>query len=82
MLVNKIVKGLTWAAKSKYCFSVANETSFLEMVREYIDKAGHTAGIPNDRLQFLKSPDYSLKFHIPFLTGKTRPIQTQGSSKL
>jgi hypothetical protein len=83
MLVNRIAAGLGWVAKNRgYAFSVANETSFLEMVREYIDKAGNAAGIPHDRLKFLKSPDYSLKFNIPFLTGTPPLTQTQDSSKL
>jgi hypothetical protein len=69
MLLTKIAKSISLANSSKYAFSVANESSFLEMVREYFDKAGETAGIPQDRLNFLKSPDYSLKFNIPFLTG-------------
>ena len=78
MILGKIAKGLTSLANNtKYSFSVANETSFLEMVREYMDKAGHAAGISNERLKFFKSPDYSLKFHIPYLTGTLLLIQTQ-----
>lgn len=50
-------------------FSVAGEATFLEMVSQYFDKAGEATGIPKDRLNFLKSPDYSLKFNIPFRTG-------------
>lgn len=55
-------------------FSVAGESSFLEMVSEYFDKAGEVTGISKDRLNFLKSPDYSLKFNISFLTGKASTI--------
>ena len=39
------------------------------MVRQYIDKAGATAGINKERLNFLKSPDYSLKLYVPYRTG-------------
>ncbi len=53
-------------------FSVAGESTFLEMVSQYFDKAGEATGIPKDRLNFLKSPDYSLKFNIPFRTGTLR----------
>ena len=50
-------------------FCVAGEVGFLQMVSQYFDNAGKVAGIPPDRLQFLKKPDYSLKFNIPFKTG-------------
>lgn len=33
-------------------------------------------------LNFLKSPDYSLKFNIPYRTGTLLVIQTPASSKL
>jgi hypothetical protein len=39
------------------------------MVSQYFDKAGEATGISKDRLNFLKSPDYSLKFNIPYRTG-------------
>ena len=69
MFLSKIAsRSQLWKPLS-YNFSVANETTFLEMVRQYFDKAGEAAGIPKDRLTFLKNPDFSLKFHIPFLTG-------------
>lgn len=53
----------------KSSFSVTGEASFLEMVSQYFDKAGEATGIAKDRLNFLKSPDYSLKFNIPYRTG-------------
>lgn len=40
MLLSKIAKSISLANSSKYAFSVANESTFLEMVREYFDKAG------------------------------------------
>jgi hypothetical protein len=43
------------------------------MVSQYFDKAGEAAGIPKDRLNFLKKPEFSLKFNIPFLTGFSLP---------
>lgn len=51
------------------------------MVSQYFDKAGKAADIPKDRLNFLKSPDYSLKFNIPFRTGNPPITQTPDSSK-
>lgn len=54
----------------RYGFSIAGEGTFLEMVAEYFTQAGKAAKIPEDTMTFLKSPDYSLKFNIPFLTGK------------
>lgn len=81
MFLSKIVRRLPLATSLRYPFSVTGESSFLEMVGEYFDKAGETAGIPKDRLNFLKSPDFSLKFNIPFLTGRFTITQTQDSSK-
>lgn len=81
MFLSKIVRRLPLATSLRYPFSVTGESSFLEMVGEYLDKAGETAGIPKDRLNFLKSPDFSLKFNIPFLTGRFTITQTQDSSK-
>ena len=45
------------------------EPNFLEMVSQYFDKAGSTTNISKDMLNFLKSPDYSLKFNIPYKSG-------------
>lgn len=39
MLLSKLARHHL-ATKLQYSFSVANETTFLEMVREYYDKAG------------------------------------------
>ena len=58
-------------------FSVQGEANFLEMVSQYFDKAGEATGIAKDRLSFLKNPDFSLKFNIPFKTGSVLSIQTQ-----
>jgi hypothetical protein len=73
MFLSKITKNinLSMIKNIQQSFSVAGESSFLEMVSEYFDKAGEVTGISKDRLNFLKSPDYSLKFNIPFLTGKS-----------
>ena len=77
MLVSKLFARNSLLKRAPYSFSVANEPSFLEMVRQYIDKAGRTAGISEERLNFLKSPDYSLKLYVPFRTGIPQPIQMQ-----
>lgn len=69
MLISKLFSRSSLFSKLPYSFSVANEPGFLEMVREYMDKAGVAAGIPEDRMNFLKSPDFSLKLTIPFRTG-------------
>lgn len=42
--------------------------TFLDNVSQYFDKAGEATGISKDMLNFLKSPDYSLKFNIPYRT--------------
>ena len=82
MLLAKITQRMPFLNQIRSSFSIANETTFLQMVREYYDKAGEAAGIPKDRVNFLKSPDFSLKFNIPFLTGKSYNNQTQDLSKL
>lgn len=81
MLISKLFARTQLFQRTTRSFSVANESSFLEMVREYIDKAGQTAGIPKDRINFLKSPDFSLKLYVPFRTGTPLLTQTQDSSK-
>lgn len=81
MLLSKIAQRMPLLTQGRACFSIANETTFLEMVREYYDKAGEAAGIPKDRVSFLKSPDFSLKFNIPFLTGKSNNNQMRDLSK-
>lgn len=40
----------------------------MDNVSQYFDKAGEATGISKDMLNFLKSPDYSLKFNIPYRT--------------
>ena len=65
----------------RYGFSVQGEANFLEMVSQYFDKAGEATGIAKDRLSFLKNPDFSLKFNIPFKTGRSPPTQTPDSSR-
>ena len=80
-MISNIAKRALFAPRQTFNFSVAGEGSFLEMVSEYFDKAGDAAGIPKDRLNFLKSPDYSLKFNIPFQTGTNAFRQMQDSSR-
>lgn len=75
MLISRLLGKQSVFNRIPYSFSVKNEPGFLEMVREYIDKAGTAAGIPEDRLNFLKSPDFSLKLTIPFRTGTTLSTQ-------
>lgn len=70
------------ASSPRFGFSVSNESTFLEMVSQYFDKAGEATGISKDRLEFLKKPDYSLKFNIPFKTGIFWLKQTLVLSKL
>jgi hypothetical protein len=41
------------------------------MVEGYFNKAAKVAGLEEDRINFLKSPEYSLKFNIPYLTGNS-----------
>ena len=72
MIISNIAKRTLLSAPLQARFSVAGESTFLQMVSEYFDKAGEAAGIPKDRLNFLKSPDFSLKFNIPFKTGTSR----------
>ena len=67
MLLSRIASR-TLTTVPRYAFSIPGESTFLEMVSQYFDKAGQATGISQDRLNFLKSPDYSLKFNIPFLT--------------
>ena len=74
MLISKLIARTPLFSRNSYVFSVANEPGFLEMVRSYIDKAGSTAGISKERLNFLKSPDYSLKLYVPFRTGTNLSI--------
>ncbi len=66
------------------------------MVSEYFDKAGEATNITADRLTFFKSPDYSLKFNIPFKTDaglievvsayrvqhKTHRLPTKGGTRM
>lgn len=72
-MISKFCRGIT----SKVNFFTSTtvhheepESSFLENVSQYFDKAGEATGISKDMLTFLKSPDYSLKFNIPYKTGK------------
>ena len=80
-MIARLVRGLP-----KRFFSSSHqeqpESSFLENVSQYFDRAGTAAGIPKDMLNFLKSPDYSLKFNIPYRTGNFLFIQTPVSLKL
>jgi hypothetical protein len=69
MFISNIARKALLANQLNCRFSVAGEATFLEMVSQYFDKAGEATGISKDRLNFLKSPDYSLKFNIPYRTG-------------
>lgn len=81
MFISNITRRALLANRSTFGFSVTGESTFLEMVSQYFDKAGEATGIPKDRLNFLKSPDYSLKFNIPFRTGTSLFMQTLASSR-
>ena len=81
MFISNIAKRALLANRGSFGFSVTGESTFLEMVSQYFDKAGEATGIPKDRLNFLKSPDYSLKFNIPFRTGIFLAMQTLVSSR-
>jgi hypothetical protein len=69
MFISNLARNAILTRQLACNFSVAGESTFLEMVSQYFDKAGEATGIPKDRLNFLKSPDYSLKFNIPYRTG-------------
>lgn len=69
MFISNLARSAMLSQRLACGFSVAGEATFLEMVSQYFDKAGEATGIPKDRLNFLKSPDYSLKFNIPYRTG-------------
>jgi hypothetical protein len=73
MFISNLARNVMLTRQLTRNFSVQGEASFLEMVSQYFDRAGTAAGIPKDRLNFLKSPDYSLKFNIPFRTGTHFP---------
>lgn len=73
LLLNMIAQRL-----SRNCFRFADlakteqvlkEPSFLKMVEGYFNKAATVAGLEEDRINFLKSPEYSLKFNLPYITG-------------
>ena len=55
---------------------VAGEPSFLKMVEGYFNKAARVAGIAEDRIDFLRSPECSLKFNLSYMTG-TVPRNTR-----
>ena len=70
MLVSRAFRSIRW-------FSSVPETAdesitFLQMVEEYFDRSARIAGIPEDRISFLKAPDYALKFNISYTTGTLR----------
>lgn len=74
MLISTVTKNISKRCqllRGFYFSGVSGESTFLEMVSEYFDKAGEATKIAKDRLNFLKSPDYSLKFNIPYKTGIT-----------
>jgi len=81
MFISNLARSAMLTRSLTCSFSVAGETTFLEMVSQYFDKAGAATGIAKDRLNFLKSPDYSLKFNIPFRTGNPPKTQMQDSLK-
>jgi hypothetical protein len=81
MFISNLARSALLTRQLTCGFSVAGESTFLEMVSQYFDKAGAATGIPKDRLNFLKSPDYSLKFNIPYRTGTPQTTQTPDLSK-
>lgn len=38
------------------------------MVEQYFDRSAKIAGIQDDRIAFLKSPDFSLKFNLSYIS--------------
>ena len=63
MLISRIVSGT-------YRFSeVAGEPSFLKMVEGFFNKAARVAKIPEDRIDFLRGAECSLKFNLYYRTG-------------
>jgi hypothetical protein len=69
MIISTITKKIFNPFYFSSSHGVKGEATFLEMVSQYFDKAGAATNISKDRLHFLKSPDYSLKFNIPYKTG-------------
>lgn len=63
MLVSKIASRLCRFTE------VAGEPTFLKMVEGYFNRAAQIAGIPEDRINFLRSPECSLKFNLSYTTG-------------
>ena len=63
MLVSKIANKLCKFSE------VAGEPTFLKQVEGYFNKAAKVAGIADDRIDFLRSPECSLKFNLSYVTG-------------
>ena len=63
MLVSNIARKLSQFSE------VAGEPTFLKMVEGYFNKAAKVAGIADDRIDFLRSPECSLKFNLCYTTG-------------
>ena len=56
-------------SRPSFSSQVDVEPDFLHMVEGYFNKAAKTAGISEDRINFLRSPEFSLKFNLPYKTG-------------
>ena len=67
MLVSKVAQKLCRFSE------VAGEPSFLKMVEGYFNKAAKVAGIAEDRIDFLRSPECSLKFNLSYMSGTPTP---------
>lgn len=67
MLVSRVARSIV--RFSEVAEKPAVEPSFLKMVEGYFNKAAKVAGLEEDRINFLKSPEYSLKFNLPYITG-------------
>lgn len=68
MFISTIAKRISPFFNTISISKFSSGSTFLDMVSRNIDKAGEVAGIRSDRLNFLKQPEYSLKFNIPYLT--------------
>ena len=72
MITKQATKSLGLACRinrARFSIDAKGEPSFLDMVSGYFNKAAQKANIPEDRINFLRSPDYSLKFNLPYKTG-------------
>lgn len=67
MLVSRVLRA---ARKFSSIAQTGEENiTFLQMVEEYFNRSANIAGLSDDRVCFLREPDYSLKFNISYITG-------------